>query len=65
MANQQIDDLSMSLRNRLLNNSRSIREIASEFDTDTHLPFESGVTLFYHLLAKKIMVADMYRPICH
>ncbi|MCJ7840926.1 TnsA endonuclease N-terminal domain-containing protein [Lederbergia sp. NSJ-179] len=39
MANQHIEDLSMSLMNRLLSNSRSIREIASEFDADTHLPF--------------------------
>src|SRR5699024_12725193 len=50
MADQQIDDLSLSLMSRLLNNSQSIREIASEFDADTHLPFGSGVTLFYHLL---------------
>ncbi|WP_210130635.1 TnsA endonuclease N-terminal domain-containing protein [Staphylococcus sp. GDK8D82P] len=63
MADQQIDDLSLSLMSRLLNNSQSIREIASEFDADTHLPFGSGVTLFYHLLAKKIMVTDMYKPI--
>src|SRR5699024_12016240 len=61
MADQQIDDLSLSLMSRLLNNSQSIREIASEFDADTHLPFGSGVTLFYHLLAKKIMVTDMYK----
>nr|WP_239588159.1 TnsA endonuclease N-terminal domain-containing protein [Gracilibacillus alcaliphilus] len=63
MANQHIEDLSMSLMNRLLNSSRSIREITSEFDADTHLPFGSGVTLFYHLLAKKIMVTDMYKAI--
>jgi len=63
MANQHIEDLSMVLMNRLLNNSRSIREITSEFDADTHLPFGSGVTLFYHLLANKIMVTDMYKPI--
>lgn len=63
MANQHIEDLSMSLMNRLLNNTRSIREITSEFDVDTHLPFGSGVTLFYHLLSKKIMVTDMYKPI--
>lgn len=63
VANQHIEDLSMSLMNRLLNSSRSIREITSEFDADTHLPFGSGVTLFYHLLAKKIMVTDMYKAI--
>lgn len=63
MANQHIEDLSMSLMDRLLNNSRSIRDIANEFDADTHLPFGSGVTLFYHLLANKVMVIDMYTPL--
>ncbi|MCM3292615.1 TnsA endonuclease C-terminal domain-containing protein [Paenibacillus sp. MER 180] len=63
MGDQNIEDLSMSLMNRLLNNSRSIREITNEFDTDIHLPFGSGVTLFYHLLARKIVVIDMQNPI--
>src|SRR5699024_4031378 len=62
MANQHLEELSMSLMSRLLNNSRSIREITSEFDADTHLPSGSGVTLFYHLLANKIMVTDIYKP---
>src|SRR5699024_10182978 len=63
MADQQIDDLSLSVMSRLLNNSQRIREIASEFDADTHLPFSSGGMLYYHLLDKKIMVTDMYKPI--
>src|SRR5699024_9648503 len=63
MADQQIDDLSLSLMSRLLNNSQSIREIASEVDADTHWPFGSGVTVFYHLLVKNIMVTDMYKSI--
>src|SRR5699024_10549557 len=62
-ADQQIKHVSLSPTIRLLINSKSTRIIASEFDADTHLPFGSGVTLFYHLLAKKIMVTDMYKPI--
>ncbi|WP_394231024.1 TnsA endonuclease N-terminal domain-containing protein [Bacillus thuringiensis] len=63
MSSQLIEDLSLSLMHRLLNDSRSIRIITSEFDSDTHLPFGSGVTLFYHLLAQKIIVIDMLKPI--
>ncbi|MFC0560802.1 TnsA endonuclease N-terminal domain-containing protein [Halalkalibacter alkalisediminis] len=63
MDDQHIEDLSMSLMKRLLNRSRSIREITNEFDADTHLPFGSGVTLFYHLLARKIVIIDMQKPI--
>lgn len=63
MSSQHIEDLSMSLMQRLLNGKSSIREITSKFDADTHLPFGSGVTLFYHLLAQKIIRIDMLEPI--
>lgn len=53
MSSQLIEDLSLSLMQRLINDTRSIRTITNEFDIDTHLPFGSGVTLFYHLLAQK------------
>ncbi len=63
MSPQLIEDLSLSLMQRLLNDSCSVRIIISKFDSDTHLPFGSGVTLFYHLLAQKIIVIDMLKPI--
>lgn len=59
ISSQHIEDLSMSLMQRLLNGTSSIRVITNEFDTDTHLPFGSGVTLFYHLLAQKIIRINM------
>lgn len=63
MSSQHIEDLSLSLMQRLLNTKNSIRIITNEFDTDTHLPFGSGVTLFYHLLAQKNIVIDMLEPL--
>ncbi|MFW5438444.1 TnsA endonuclease N-terminal domain-containing protein [Paenibacillus apiarius] len=51
MSSLHIGDLSLSLMQRLLNNKQNIGTITNEFDTDTHLSFGSGVTLFYHLLA--------------
>ena len=60
---EHIDDLSLTLMQRLLNNKHSIRSITNEFDTDTHLPFGSGVTLLYHLLAQKIILIDMLKPL--
>lgn len=56
---QYIEDLSISLMQRLLDTNESIRKITNEFDTDTHLPFGSGVTLFYHLLAQKIIIRKL------
>lgn len=44
MSAQHIEDLSISLMQRLLGTTESIRKITNEFDTDTHLPFGSGVT---------------------
>ncbi|WP_017473132.1 heteromeric transposase endonuclease subunit TnsA [Amphibacillus jilinensis] len=63
MSSPHIEDLSLSLMQRLLNNKQNIHTITNEFDTDTHLPFGSGVTLFYHLLAQKIIVIDMLKPL--
>ncbi|MGK9484730.1 TnsA endonuclease N-terminal domain-containing protein [Bacillus tropicus] len=63
MSSQLIEDLSLSLMQRLLNDSRSVRTITSEFDADTHLPFGSSVTLFFYLLARKIIVIDMLKPL--
>ncbi|PFU56995.1 TnsA endonuclease N-terminal domain-containing protein [Bacillus thuringiensis] len=63
MSSQLIEDLSLSLMQRLLKDSRSVRIITSEFDADRHLPFGSSVTLFYHLLARKIILIDMLKPL--
>ena len=54
-----IEDLAMALLQRILNESLSIREITNVFDKETHMPVGSGMTLFYHLLAKKIIRIDM------
>lgn len=59
MSAQHIEDLAMALMNRLLENSESVRVITNEFDADTHLHFGSGVTLVYHLLARKIIMVDI------
>lgn len=63
MSKQCIEDLSISLIKRLLTKKSSIRAITNEFDTDTHMPFGSGVTLFYHLLAQRIIRIDMLATI--
>ncbi|GAB6508339.1 transposase [Bacillus cereus] len=60
---QQIEDLVFSLLQRLLEKDESIREIANSFDKDTHMPLGSGITLFYHLLACKIIQIDMSIPL--
>lgn len=59
ISEQHIEDLAISLMRRLLNQSSSIRAITNDFESDTHLPFGSGVTLFYHLLAQKVIRINM------
>ncbi|WP_368657332.1 TnsA endonuclease N-terminal domain-containing protein [Metabacillus halosaccharovorans] len=54
-----IEELAISLMQRLLNQTNSIRAITNEFDIDTHLPFGSGLTLFYHLIAQKIIQINL------
>ncbi|GLC89709.1 TnsA endonuclease N-terminal domain-containing protein [Lysinibacillus piscis] len=60
---QHIEDLAMALLWRILENSHSVREITNAFDKDTHMPLGSGMTLFYHLLAQKIVRVDMLEPL--
>lgn len=63
ISSQHIEDLAMALLQRILNESQSIREITNVFDKETHMPFGSGMTLFYHLLAQKIIQVDMLEPL--
>ncbi|MGM9986962.1 MAG: TnsA endonuclease N-terminal domain-containing protein [Bacillaceae bacterium] len=60
---QQIEELVFLLLQRLLEKDESIREIANSFDKETHMPLGSGITLFYHLLARKIIRIDMSIPL--
>lgn len=60
---QQIEELVFLLLQRLLEKGKPIREIANHFDKDTHMPLGSGITLFYHLLARKIIQIDMSIPL--
>lgn len=63
MNGQHIEDLAMALLQRLLNTEESIRSVTSTFDKEVHLPLGSGVTLFYHLLAKKIIKVNILETI--
>lgn len=53
----------MTLLQRVLSESKSIREVTNLFDKETHMPLGSGMTLFYHLLAQKIIRIDMLEPL--
>ena len=59
MNEKHIEELAISLMQRLLNQTNSIRAITNEFEFDTHLPFGSGLTLFYHLIAQKIIQINL------
>lgn len=63
MNQQHIEDLAMALLQRILSESQSIREITNVFDKEIHMPLGSGMTLFYHLLAQKIIRVDMLEPL--
>jgi len=63
MNQQHIEDLAMALLQSILSESKSIREVTNVFDKETHMPLGSGMTLFYHLLAQKIIQVDMLEPL--
>ncbi|MGE7599604.1 TnsA endonuclease N-terminal domain-containing protein [Lysinibacillus fusiformis] len=59
MNQQHIEDLALALLQSILSESKNIREVTNVFDKETHMPLGSGMTLFYHLLAQKIIRVDM------
>lgn len=63
MNQQHIEDLAMALLQSILSESKNIREVTNIFDKETHMPLGSGMTLFYHLLAQKIIRVDMLEPL--
>lgn len=63
MNGQYIEDLAMALLHRILNTVESIRTITSVFDKELHLPLGSSLTLFYHLLARKVIKINLLEPI--
>lgn len=63
MDSERIEDLAYTLIQRLLNDESSIRVITNDLDTETHLINGSSLTLFYHLVAQKILRIDMLNPL--
>lgn len=63
MNEQHIEDLTLVLLQRILSENSSIREATYSFDKETHMPLGSGMALFYHLLAMKIIRVNMLEPL--
>jgi len=63
MNGQHIEDLAMALLQQLIHTEKSIRIVTSAFDKEVHLPLGSSLTLFYHLLAQKIIKINILEPI--
>ncbi|WP_273130106.1 TnsA endonuclease N-terminal domain-containing protein [Bacillus weihaiensis] len=63
MIGQHIEDLAMALLQQLIHTKENIRTVTSTFDKEVHLPLGSSLTLFYHLLAQKVIKVNMLEPI--
>lgn len=59
LSSKHIEDLAMALLQRFLTSNESVRALTTEFDKDTHMPLGSGITLFYHLIAQKVIQINM------
>jgi len=63
MNDSQIEDFAIAFLQRIIQGDYSVRETAFLFDKDMHLPLGSGLTLFYHLIVRKILIIDIIEPI--
>ncbi len=59
ISDEEIQDLIMEFLKRIIDTENTIREIASIFDKDMSLPKGTGISIFKHLLARKVIVADL------
>ncbi|MCT4507734.1 MAG: TnsA endonuclease N-terminal domain-containing protein [Tepidibacter sp.] len=56
-----IEDLVSEYTRRIIDSKYSIREISSEFDKDLFLEKGTGISLFKHLIIRKIIEIDLYK----
>jgi len=59
----EITDLVLEYLRRILASEKTIRSISSLFDQDMLLPKGTGISIFKHLLARKIIRIDLSEPI--
>lgn len=58
----EIEDLVMEYIRRLMGKNINIREISNKFDDDLFLQRGTGISLFKHLLMRKVIQIDLYTP---
>lgn len=59
----EFEDLVLEYVRRIVDAQASVREVASLFDKDMNLQKGTGIAIFKHLLAKKIIFTDLLEPI--
>ena len=63
ISKEELEDLIIAFLQRLIGENQTVREIASVFEKDVHLPKGSGITLFKHLLARHYISIDLFLPL--
>lgn len=59
MVESELQDLILEYTRRILGSEQTIREISSIFEKDLSLPKGTGIAIFKHLLARKIVYVDL------
>lgn len=58
------EDLIVAFMQRLMDSGKTVRQISSLFEKDTHLQKGAGIVLFKYLLARKYISTDLFSPLC-
>ena len=56
-------DMVIEFLQRLMDANKTVRQIASVFERDVHLPKGTGIALFKHLVARKYIKIDLLQPL--
>ena len=57
------EDMVIEFLQRLMDANKTVRQIASVFERDVHLPKGTGIALFKHLVARKYIAIDLLQPL--
>jgi len=63
ISKKDLENLILEYTKRIIDTNKSIRNVSTIFDTDMALAGGSGIAIFRHLLARKLIYIDLSKPI--
>jgi hypothetical protein len=60
---EEMEDIILAFLQRIIDTGKTVRQVASQFEKDIHLPKGAGIALFKHLIARRYIGVDLLSPL--